>query len=98
LTLSVAGLPFFAQAFKNIVMADEWLYFDEVNASCGEYAYKPLVIIELAQFITGERTSLDQIDPNAEQGTALRECYVVNTSIAFQLNEGIASSNFAQAG
>ncbi|MGB9737843.1 MAG: hypothetical protein C0184_08440 [Chloroflexus aggregans] len=78
-------------------MADEWLYFDEVNASCGEYAYKPLVIVELAHFIVGERTSFDQIDPNAEQGAALRECHVVNTSVAFQPSEGIASSNFAQA-
>ncbi|ACL25101.1 MULTISPECIES: hypothetical protein [Chloroflexus] len=69
-----------------------------MNASCGEYAYKPLAIVEFAHFITGERPSFAQIEPNAEQGAALRECHVVSASVAFQLSEGIAASNLAQAG
>ncbi|MEF3273195.1 MAG: hypothetical protein K6356_02175 [Chloroflexus sp.] len=79
-------------------MVDEQLYFNGVNASRGEYAYEPIAVSELARLIMGDRPSSDQIEPDPEQRTALRERYLINASGAFRVKEGIDATDLAQAG
>lgn len=79
-------------------MADEWLYFNGVNASRGEYAHEPLAVAELARLILGERPSPDQIDPDPEQRAALRERHLADASGAFRVKEGVDPTDLAEAG
>ncbi|WP_322510773.1 hypothetical protein [Chloroflexus sp.] len=79
-------------------MADEWLYFNGVNASRGVYAHEPLAVADLARLILGERPSPDQIDPDPEQRAALRERHLADASGAFRVKEGVDPADVAQAG
>lgn len=79
-------------------MAAEWLYFNGVNASRGEYAHEPLSADELARLILGEQPSPDRVDPDPEQRAALRERHLADTSGAFRVKEGIDPIDLAQAG
>jgi hypothetical protein len=79
-------------------MAEDWLYFNGVNASRGEYAHEPIPVRELARLILGERPSPDRIDPDPEQRAALRERYLADVTGAFRVKEGVDPTNLAQAG
>lgn len=79
-------------------MAAEWLYFNGVNASRGEYAHEPLSADELARLILGEQPSPDRVDPDPEQRAALRERHLADTSGAFRVKEGVDPTDLAQAG
>jgi len=79
-------------------MAEDWLYFNGVNASRGEYAHEPIPVRELARLILGERPSPDQIDPDPEQRAALRERYLADATGAFRVKEGVDPTDLAQTG
>lgn len=79
-------------------MAAEWLYFNGVNASRGEYAHEPLSADELARLILGEQPSPDRVDPDPEQRATLRERHLADTSGAFRVKEGVDPTDLAQAG
>ncbi|WP_298818793.1 C25 family cysteine peptidase [Chloroflexus sp.] len=79
-------------------MTDEWLYFNGINASRGEYAHEPLAVDELARRILGDRPSPDQIDPDPEQRAALRDRYLSDVRGSFRVKEGVDPTDLAQAG
>ncbi len=79
-------------------MNDEWLYFNGVNASRGEYAHEPLSAARLAQLIIGEQPSPDRLEPDSEQRAALRERHLADVSGAFRVKEGVDPLDLAQTG